>query len=430
MVACDLVSIRSGRIFFLLLLDLLLFPAALHAQLFVDCSGTNPNAFSSITAALQQAPAVGSTIFVTGTCNETVNIYGMVGLNLGAAYGQTAMVKGAFSISNSQNVFLYGLHVTNSPIDGITVNDSTAILLEACTASGNTLNGLRAQNMSDVDIIGVGGAFNSNGSSGIWANVSSLVWFNNWAGPVDVSNNALDGIECEQSTCGILGNTTITNNGISGIDLIGGSKMEVASYYGPNLIAENISGGVVARERSRISIFTAQTTIRANGAVGVTAGFGSQVTLSDVEISGHSSAGVDLYGNSQAWLSGANQVHNNGSSTDPASAAIRVDGNSELFLRSGTIAHNIGPALLALVNSSVDFSGVTFAGNTGGIITCDSTAVMVSDLTPAELGPAESANCKTPRLRVNREVESPAFALPDSAALKAAHEKYVALSKH
>jgi hypothetical protein len=430
MAACKVLSTRSGGTLFVLFLSLLLFPAALHAQLFVDCSGTNPNAFSSITAALQQALAVGSTIFVTGTCNETVNVYGMVRLNLGASYGQTATVNGALTITNSQNVFLYGLHVTNSPIDGITVNDSTAILLEACTASGNTLNGLRAQNMSDVDIIGAGGAFNSNGSSGIWANVSSLVWFNNWAGPVDVSNNALDGIECEQSTCGILGNTTIMNNGISGVDLVGGSKMEVAAYYGPNLIQGNTSGGVTARERSRVSIFTPQTTIRANGPVGITAGFGSQVTLSDVEISGHSSAGVDLYGNSQAWLFGANQIHNNGSSTDPASAAIRVDGNSELFLRGGTIAHNIGPALLALVNSSVDFSGVTFARNTGGIITCDNTAVMVSDLTTDALGPAESATCKTPRLLVNRQIERPAFALPDSAAQKAVHEKYVALAKH
>ena len=430
MAGCKLLSTRAGGTLFVLFLSLLLFPAVLQAQLFVDCSGTNPNAFSSITAALQQAPAVGTTIFVTGTCNETVNVYGMVQLNLGAPYGQTATVKGALTISNSQNVFVYGLHVINSPIDGITINDSTAVLLEACTASGNTLNGLRAQGMSDVEIIGTGGTFNSNGSSGIWANVSSLVWLNNWAGPVDISTNGLDGIECEQSTCGILGNTTITNNGISGVDLIAGSKMEIAAYYGPNLIQGNATGGVMARERSRVSIFTPQTTIRANGPVGVTAGFGSQVTLSDVEISDHSSAGVDLYGNSQAWLFGANQVHNNGSSTDPSSAAIRVDGNSELYLRNGTIAHNMGPALLALVNSSVDFSGVTFGRNTAGIITCDDTAVMVSDLPPDTLGPAESTKCKTPRLLVNREIERPAFALPDSATQKAAHEKYVALSSH
>ena len=420
---------RSGRTLLVLVLGLLFFQVTLHAQLLVDCAGTNPNAFPSITAALQQAPTIGSTILVTGTCNETVNIYGMVGLNLGAPFGQKATVKGALTISNSQNVFLYGLHVTSSPIDGITVNDSTAILLEACSANGNTLNGLRAQNMSDVDIIGAGGVFNNNGSSGVWANVSSLVWFNNWAGPVDVSNNALDGIECEQSTCGILGNTTITNNGISGIDLVGGSKMEVAAYYGPNLIEENTSGGVVARERSRISIFTPQTSIRSNGPVGVTAGFGSQVTLSDVEISGHSSNGVDLYGNSQAWLFGANQIENNGSSGDPASAAVRIDGNSEVFLRSGTIANNIGPALLALVNSSVDFGDVTFAANTGGIVSCDNTAIVVSDLMPAAPGSLEAA-CKTPRRVVNREIAKPAFQVPNSDAQKARHNKYVVLSKH
>lgn len=424
-----LVTRRRYRVFFVLFLALLLFPAALRAQLIVDCSGVNPNALPSITAALQQAPVVGSTILVTGTCNETANVYGMVGLNLGAPYGQTATINGALTISNSQNIFLYGLHVTNSPVDGITVSDSTAVMLEACTASGNTLNGLRVQNMSDVDIIGVGGAFNSNASSGIWANVGSLVWLNNWAGPVDVSNNALDGIECEQATCGVLGNTTFTNNGISGVDLVAGAKMEFAAYYGPNLIQGNKSGGVTARERSRISI-TPQTTIRGNGLVGVTAGFGSQVTLFGVEITGHTSAGVDLYGNSQAWLFDANQIENNGSSADTTSAGIRIDGNSEAFIRSGTVAHNNGPALLAIVNSSVDFSGVTFAGNSGGIITCDNTAVMVSDLSPVIPGPAAEASCKTPRRLVNRQITAPAFAIPDSTAQRSVHDKYVALAKH
>src|SRR5215831_1444998 len=400
-----LLACKGSWVLFVLFLGFLLFPAALNAQLMVDCSGADPNAFPSITAALQQAPLVGSTILVTGTCSETVNVHGMIGLNLGAPYGETATVNGALAISNSQNVFLYGLHVTNSPVDGITVSDSTAVLLEACTACGNTLNGLRVQNMSDVQVIGIGGAFNNNASSGIWANVGSVLWLNNWAGPVDVSNNTLDGIECEQSTCGVLGNTTFTNNGISGVDLVAGSKMEFAAYYGPNLIQGNKSGGVTAR-------------------------FGSQVTLANVEITGHTSAGVDLYGNSQAWLFGANQIENNGSSADSTSAAIRIDGNSEAFIRSGTVAHNNGPALLALVNSSVDFSGVTFAGNSGGIITCDTTAVMVSDLSPAILGPAAEASCKTPRLLVNRQNAAPAFALPNSTAEKAVHDKYVGLAKH
>lgn len=112
-----------------ILLALLLFPIGIRAQLLVDCSGTNPNQYPSINAALQQAATVGSVISVTGTCTETVNVQGMVGLKLGAPYGQTATLNGALTISNSQNVFLYGLQVTNSPIDGITVSDSTAVLL-------------------------------------------------------------------------------------------------------------------------------------------------------------------------------------------------------------------------------------------------------------------------------------------------------------
>jgi parallel beta helix pectate lyase-like protein len=417
-----------SRATLLILPALLLFPMGLRAQLFVDCSGTNPNEYPSINAALQQAATVGSTVLITGTCTETVNVQGMVGLNMGAPFGQTATLNGALTISNSQNVCLYGLQVTNSPIDGITVNDSTAVLLEACTANSNTLNGLRVQNMSDVAVVGLGGAFGNNGSSGVWGNVGSLVWFNNWAGPVDVSSNALDGIECEQSTCGILGNTTITNNGISGVDLVAGSKMEFAAYYGPNLVESNKSGGVSVRERSRISIFTAQTTIRGNGAVGVTAGFGSQVTLSDVQISGHTSVGVDLYANSQAWLFGANQIQNNGSSSDPTSAAIRIDGNSEAYLRGSTVAQNNGPALLVLVNSSADFSGVSFAGNSGGIIACDNSAVMVSDLAPAAFGHSEGATCRRPQLTANHQMSAPVFTPPNSAPQKAAHEKYVKLA--
>lgn len=67
----------------------------------------------------------------------------------------------------------------------------------------------------------------------------------------------------------------------------------------------------------------------------------SQVTLyGGVEISGHNGPALDLSGNSQANVSGANNLHNNGVAGDPRSAAVRLDGNSELFLRSGTIAQN------------------------------------------------------------------------------------------
>ena len=82
------------RATFYLRLARALYPIGLRAQLLVDCSGTNPNQYPSINAALQQAAAVGTTILVTGTCSETVNLQGMVGLNLGAPYGIRKPVLG------------------------------------------------------------------------------------------------------------------------------------------------------------------------------------------------------------------------------------------------------------------------------------------------------------------------------------------------
>jgi len=72
-------------------------------------------------------------------------------------------------------------------------------------------------------------------------------------------------------------------------------------------------------------------------------------------ISDHASAGIDIYANSQAYFFGANKIQRNGGDAGPRSAAIRVDGNSEAFLRGGEVANNTGPGLLVLVNSSVAF---------------------------------------------------------------------------
>jgi len=417
-----LTSIRGGRL--LVLGILLLFPLSLRAQLFVDCSGTNPGVYPSINAALQAATN-GSTILVTGPCNETVNLQGWNGLNLGAWYGKTATLNGALSISNSHNIFLYGLQITNSPVDGVTVSDSTAVFLDSCTSSGNTLNGLRVQDMSDVGVLATG-AFNNNGSSGIWSNINSLVVLNGWAGPVDVNDNVLDGIECEQATCVTFGNTNLRRNGITGIDLVAGAKMEFAAYYGPNVVESNKSGGVSLRERSRmtISTFNQQNIIRGNGQVGVAVGFGSQLTLSGVQITNHASAGLDIYANSQAWLFGATTIQSSGNDTDARSAGILVDGNSEAFLRGGDVSHNIGPGMLVLVNSSVDFAGVTAVGNSGGVIACDDTAIMVSDLSRAGLAPPAGIRCKTPHALGNRPIPNVAPNVPDLSPHKALHEKY------
>ena len=161
-------STRHMRILALIfgLAMLFVFPNAARAQfLVVDCSGANPYAFPTINSALPSA-GPGAFIAVTGACNENVGIYGALNLTLGASYGQTVTLDGNLSISNSQNVYLYGLNVTNNFGDGIDITSSRSVVLDTCSSSGNAGNGLAAGTSSDVSITAVG-TFRNNGNYGI-----------------------------------------------------------------------------------------------------------------------------------------------------------------------------------------------------------------------------------------------------------------------
>lgn len=423
----------------------LFFPAALSAQqyLTVDCTGATPWAYSSINAALPNATP-GAFIFVTGPCTENVYLYGRSQLNLGSYSGQPATLNGSISINNSENVFLYGLNVTNPAGDGVSVYNSRGISLNICSSSGNAGVGLNVGGMSDVSIF-ASGAFDHNARGGISVGGNSMVTAIAWAGPLDISNNGGPALWASQGNFATLGNTTIANN-VSGtgsnpgfgIDLLGGAHAQIGALFGPNTISGNQSGGASLQETAEISFWSIgqPNVIQGNGPVGVSVGLGSQATFANItgavgaQISDHTSAGVDLYGNSQAYFLGANQVLRNGTLSDPRSAGIRVDGNSQAILRGGQVAQNNGPGILALVNSSADFTGVNFTGNAEGeIIECDSSSWMVSDL--AHPNKVAGVACRTPHALGNREISKTEPSIPDWSAHKARFDKYAkAAVKH
>jgi hypothetical protein len=424
----------------------LLFSPGLRAQQFlsVDCTGADPSAFPSINAALSNVAGPGAFIFVTGPCNENVFFFGRNALSLGDFNGQTANINGSISIQNSDNISLHGLNVTNSSGDGIVVGSSRGIILDNCTSSGNAGVGLNVGGMSDVSV-DAAGAFDYNARGGMIIGGNSLVQVFAFAGLVDISNNAGPGIFASQANFLTLGSTTVANNlagpGSSsgfGLDLRGGAHVQFGALFGPNHISGNQSGGASLQETAEISFFSLgqPNLIQGNGPVGVSVGLGSQATFADVtgplgvQISGHSSAGVDLFANSQAFFLGANVVQGNGSSADARSAGIRVDGNSEAFLRGGQVSENSGPGVLVLVNSSADFAGVSFSGNTE-VITCDSSSTMVSDLPRANSTPAAGVSCRTPHALGGRQITKTQPAVPDWSAHKAQHDRYAKLAvKH
>lgn len=403
-------SLRFRRALFLLLMVLAATTTALaQSYYYVDCSGTNPADFATISAALAVA-GPNSYILVTGICNENVSITNASNLNLGAFYGSTATIHGNVSITASNSVFLYGLNVTNPAGDGFDITSSHNVTLWTCTSNGNSGGGLSVNTLSDVVVQGPG-SFDSNGANGIGVAFHSVLNMLNWGGPVDISGNRGPGVGVgDGGLFETLGNTTIENNinvpgGVRpngfGIQLVSAAKIQVANCFGTTQISGNQSGGIDVREHSEVAIWSCgpngDNIVKDNGPVGIEVGMGSQLALYvNVVISGHTGPGIDLYGESQLYMIGPNQISQNGSSEDPRSAGIVVDGNSEAYLRGGTISTNEGPGILALVNSSVDSVGATLPDNTRGKITCDSSAYLVSDLLPAHGNPPRGIECRTP----------------------------------
>lgn len=407
----------------------LMFCVAANAQMVVDCTGNDLTAFPSISSALAVAGPNSTILIEAGPCTEPVLVQLQhSGLYLGSYWGQSTNVDGGITIQGTQSVYIYGLNLSNSAGDGIAVSDSRNITLDSCTSSGNSGNGLQVNGSSDVYVSSTG-AFDHNAGGGIRINDNSFVTLAAWGGPIDISYNTGYGLYAARATFTGLGNTTISNTNAGwGVDLRGGATGNFGSVFGPTVIQNNPMGGVSLQEVAEISFWNfggSSNIIQSNGPFGVKAGLGSQVTFYDGnQITDHSGPGVDVYANSQAYFWGRNQVLRNGATADPASAGIRIDGNSELFMRNGEVSQNNGPGVLALVNSSLDFTGVTFNGNTGGIVTCDSTATMISDLSRPDLTPPAGVRCKVPHALGNRRVIDFRPSVPDIRRLKAMQAKY------
>jgi hypothetical protein len=165
--------------------------------------------------------------------------------------------------------------------------------------------------------------------------------------------------------------------------------------------------------------------VQNNGPVGVVVSFGSQATFFEgARILGHGDVGIDVYGNSQAYFHGDNKIQGNGTDQDPARAGLRIDGNSEAFLRGGEISQNGGPAL-GLMNSSLDFANLSFRRNLGGNIYCDSSTYMDSDLTKSQATPAQGIVCQTPHyFGRHHDYQMAPPMLPDWSKQKARHDYY------
>lgn len=380
----------------------------------IDCTGTmsstsQTTVYPGFGDYLQKVGPIG-TVYVNGPCPGNFEIWGGDNFTIIGP----AEIDGNISIGHSESaVFLRNLTITQSTGDGVDISGSK-VSFDSCNVSNNAGNGVSIGNQSHVVIVG-SGKFNNNRGYAGGIQISGHSFLNIVSsGPVEIRQNSQSGIWATQADIATAGSTIISDNvNGPGISLLGGARAQIGSTGGaPNVIENNPGGGISVLENSEISLWVccqaAANLVTTNGKFGISAGFHSQVTLSGAEISDNAGPGVDVYATSQFdfFPGSKNQILRNGFPPNPIIpvdsniAGLRVDGNSHAWLRGGDVFGNAGPGILVLTNSSVDFEGMNFGSpigldpqNTGGIINCDHTSAMTSDLQGR--GIAQGVSCPT-----------------------------------
>lgn len=417
----------------------------------VDCSGMTPDAYTSINAALSDF-GNNSWIFVVPgtTCSEDVSVNGMSNVSIGTQWGQRAGLNGSFNINGSQNIYLYGFDVTSPNADGnhsagILVTNSTNVMVDACTSQHNQGNGIRVDSHSSAYVQDWGN-YSYNGDSGVAVTAHSYMTLIAWGGEIDIMFNKNAGLYIDRSALFNFGHVSINNNMAAastipgtpngfGVDMRGMATAGMFGVFGVAEISGNQGGGISLIENSQLSLGGNQSwapnsvLIATNYSTGISAGFGSQLTIfGGTQIVEHATVGVDLYGKSQADIYGENNLITRiGSGMEPGKAAIRVDGNSELYLRNATITQNTASGIMALVNSSVDAVGISFSSNAGANFVCDGSATISGDMTPASLGAANTCRVSGIPGLLHR-FHAPTGAPPDWHAQKAASDRFKAFA--
>jgi hypothetical protein len=419
-------------------LFLLAAPAQGSAQQFanyynVDCS--NPSAqFPTISSALAAATD-GTSIYVPPgqTCTENVNISYLKNIAIVTEWQQTFTLAGNLTIQSSHTVEIQGMVVTNPKGDGIDVNESTDVTLTFVESVNNSGIGL-ALGSSQV-IVGGAGAFSNNSNIGISAGTNSTLSISAWGGTVDISNNTGTGLNADRSVVSSYGNTTISNtkaapgggypNGF-GINEFGGAKAGFFGGFGPVTVSSNAGGGISLEETSEMSMGGGVSwalnpvIVQGNGPVGIALVYGGSLTLFGVQVTGHTTAGISLYGNSQAAIIGpTDQISNNGTGTGPDRAGIVVEQGSQALVSEAMIQNNGGPGILGLLHATLDVEGSTFSSNAGGAIMCDQSTALETDLAHSALGSANACTVAPPRSHHPHGAGDMSPGLPDWQRVKA-----------
>jgi hypothetical protein len=330
---------KQNAVFGGLLALFMVFPGLARANdVTVDCTGATAGAFTSISAALETLDRQGPhTIFLLpGNCVEAVRIIDRERLTidaspLGNAWAVSPDGSPPIVISGSHGVTLIQMGATGGNFNGILINRNSEVSILGMTIQNNGGNGVAVRGGSAV-LFGDNN-ISFNGANGVNVAENSVGTFTGSAAGANgllAEHNGQNGLRCSfGATCFVLGFVTAQNNGVAGLSVSNGARVQIDSDDGPNIFQGNTFAGVAVARNSTAFIFGAQRTF----------------------------------------------VQNN------LGMGFDIEANSSLALFDTTVSNNQQPGLSAVRIALAEFGGNNiFAGNGTMNLSCDSTSLFSGDL--------------------------------------------------
>lgn len=408
---------------FLLFSGLLLTRPALAADVQVDCSGKNPMAFHTITDALNTLDVVGPhSITVSGTCRENVVVGQRDRITIQAVPGSTAKIENAADpayitmlISGSRNITLDHLIIEGgAPMSVYVTGSSSAINMLNCVTQGSAGDGLDIDMQSNLHI--ENSTIRNNAGWGIAIANHSFLLIGTTPNQSDrMTGNSSGGLFIDGSDVQLnYGTLTIADNKGAGISMDGGRLQFYGGESDTPAIIRNNNAGIRLHNTASATLWSAFHIVN-NGSTGISLNGASSITFYETTdskgkkaattISGHSTVGLDLWQSSSAQMFGAHVVRENGSANaDPGSrAGISMEASSLAIWGSTSVSNNVGPGIRLGVKSDIMmwntkvannteegvretnlsaggyYNPLTFTGNGGGSLYCDSLSVAFGD---------------------------------------------------
>ena len=293
------------------------------ADVFVDCTGGTPGAFTTLQSAIDSLDFVGphSITMIAGPCIENVLILDRQRITFqrqttgfGVAVISPDPGANAVRVFDSTGIVFIEVGFDDS-FNGLVVDRNSEVQAFGCTISGNSNAGLIVRGNSTVLVSSA--LIQSN--AGIGINVVA-------GGSLSMDSDVL-----------------IANNG-TGVNVVNGSNVRI---FAPVSISNNTIG-MTAGEASNIRLF------------------GDPAGPTPVSVNGNTSIGVNTFGG-HVTMFGPVQVRNNGAGGGSFHAGVRSDDNA-LVVVAGSgdvdISNNTGPGIEATNGGTLDLAGATIHNNT------------------------------------------------------------------